>query len=376
MARVLDFSSALYLGLRHGSDSLRPWESLTTGAPAALEPPPGAEGVARTLAALQGCERATLAPSTLHLFWDLFGLLAAGGMEVHVDAGVYPIARWGIERARARGAPVRAFRHHDPDSLRRGLRRAGKRRPVVVSDGLCPGCGGPAPLEGYLEAVRRHGGLLVVDDTQALGILGAGPGRGAPYGSGGGGSLRWHGAEGPEVLVVASLAKGLGVPAAVLAGSAAAVAAFEARSETRVHCSPPSAAALRAAERALEVNRRAGDALRLRLARGVRRFRERLRGAALRASGGLFPVQTLGSVPGLDAAELHERLLRAGVRTVLHRGRPGGEARIGFLLTAAHSPADIDHATAVLASAVGAKQKRRSPWAADLTQECSIRARA
>ena len=33
---VLDFTSALYLGLQHPSRSLRPWRQFTTGAPAAL----------------------------------------------------------------------------------------------------------------------------------------------------------------------------------------------------------------------------------------------------------------------------------------------------------------------------------------------------
>jgi 8-amino-7-oxononanoate synthase len=74
---VLNFTSALYLGLRHPSWSLRPWAQLTTGAPAALAPPPGARMVADMLAALQGCERAALAPSTLHLFWDLFGMVGS-----------------------------------------------------------------------------------------------------------------------------------------------------------------------------------------------------------------------------------------------------------------------------------------------------------
>jgi hypothetical protein len=64
---------------------------------------------------------------------------------------------------------------------------------------------------------------LVIDDTQALGILGHSPGPHAPYGKGGGGSLQWAGIGGPDVLVVSSLAKGFGAPVAVLAGSEATV---------------------------------------------------------------------------------------------------------------------------------------------------------
>lgn len=60
---MLDFTSALYLGLRHPSGSLWPWSQFTTGRPAALAIPASQERVAEALAELQGCERATLGPS-------------------------------------------------------------------------------------------------------------------------------------------------------------------------------------------------------------------------------------------------------------------------------------------------------------------------
>lgn len=349
-----DFTSALYLGLRHGSGELRGWGALSGGRPAALAEPEGAPAVARALAALVGCERATLLPSTLHACWDLFALLADARASFHVDAGAYPIARWGVERAVARGATARRFAHHDPAALRRSLLRdRGGATPVVVTDGLCPRCGGAAPLAAYLEAVRPRGGRLVVDDTQALGILGR---RGAtrdPYGAGGGGTLRFAGVGGEDVVVVGSLAKGFGAPLAALAGAGALVARFEARSETRTHCSPPSVAAVRAAERALWVNEAEGDARRGRLARLVLRLRRGLAGLGLAAAGRLFPVQTLAPVPGCDAALLHARLLRAGVRAVPLRRRGEVGPRLAFLLTAAHGPSDVDEALEALAGAVG-----------------------
>lgn len=143
MLAALDFTSALYLGLRHPSRSLRPWTQFTTGTPAALWVPDRARAVAAQLGRLQGCEYATLGPSTLHLFWDFFGLLPKYGTAIYVDAGAYPIARWGIERAAARGVPVESFAHHDPEALDCLVKRVplGRRRPVVVADGFCPACG-------------------------------------------------------------------------------------------------------------------------------------------------------------------------------------------------------------------------------------------
>lgn len=365
---MLDFTSALYLGLRHPSDVLRPWDRLTTGAPAALLTPWEAEAVAQGLAALMGCERATLAPSTLHLFWDLFGMLAHDGVAIYMDAGTYPVARWGVERAAASGAPARRFFHHDPDALKRRLRRDAHfhMRPLVVTDGWCPGCGRPAPLAEYLKITRRFGGTVIVDDTQALGILGHHPGHDAPYGREGGGMLRWAGIVDPDVLTISSLAKGFGVPIAVLAGNRAMVRRFIQQSETRVHCSPPSLAVIHAADHALAVNRRFGDALRLRLAQRVRYFRDRLRRIGFSSIGGLFPVQTLATQRKLNVRALHERLLGLGVRTVLKRSevRPGAPAcaarslvaagrRVSFVITARHTPQEIEYAADALACVAG-----------------------
>jgi 8-amino-7-oxononanoate synthase len=350
---VIDFTSSLYLGLRHARDDVRPWPQLTLGVPAALSSPPIAAEVARQLAALVGSERATLAPSTLHLFWDLFGALAGRTGGIFLDAATYPIARWGIERAAARGVPVSAFRHHDAASLTGRLRAAGPRlrRPVIVADGLCPGCGGPAPVGAMLPVVRRFGGLLVLDDTQAIGVSGHSPAPDAPYGVGGGGSLRWSGAEGPDVLVVSSLAKGFGVPMAMLAGARRTVSAFESASATRVHCSPPSFADLHAAERALALNGRSGDQLRRRLVALVRRFREGTLTFGLRTSD-QFPVQTLPSLSEVDPFALHQRLLGRGVRTVLHRPRCGRGARVSLLITALHSSASVDAAVEAIGQSV------------------------
>jgi len=346
----LDFASALYLGMRHPWAALGPWSSLTTGLPAVLEPPPGAGAAARRLARLQGCEAALFLPSTLHLFWDLFGVLAPGAGAVLVDEGAYAVARWGVERARCAGVPARTFGHHSAAGLRRALRAAGRGRPVVVCDGFCPGCGRSAPLPEYLDAVRAAGGLLVVDDTQALGIWGEGPAPGLPYGRGGGGSLRRWGIEGPELLVGASLAKGFGAPLAALSGSREWVGRFAAASRTRVHGSPPSIPAVRAAARALALNRARGDRLRERLAAAVERFRGELAERGVRrVAGGCFPVQTL---PGLaDAGAVHARLEREGIRAVL-RAAPGPV--LTFLLRADHEEHDLARAACAVARAARA----------------------
>lgn len=347
---LMDFTSALYLGLDHPSWSLRPWPQFTTGVPAALASPPHAELTACQLAQLQGCESGVLAPSTFHLFWDLFGMLARRSVKVCIDAEVYPIARWGVERAAAYGVPVHEFAHHDAEALCRVLKRYAQdsRRPLVVTDGFCPDCGNAAPLPAYLACLREYGGRLIVDDTQALGIFGHSPSPEVPYGHDGGGTLRLLKIGGPDVLLISSLAKAFGAPVAVLSGSRSAIKEFKANSETRMHCSPPSVAAIRAAEHALCVNRAGGDSLRQHLSRLVTRFRLNAAKAGFRFAGGLFPVQTLLPMSNADTIQLHKQLLHRGVRSVLRQAPSGRGLRISFSITARHTLESVDRAASAL----------------------------
>lgn len=334
----VDFSSALYLGMRHPALSLSGWRALTLGKPAALEEAPAAAALAAQLAELQGCEAAVLLPSTLHLFWDVFGM--AGKSDVLLlDGGSYPIARWGAQNGVARGMAVEVFAHCDVAAARRAARRwrrAG-RRALLLADGYCPGGAAP-PLAAYAAIADEFGGLLVVDDTQGLGVLGE---------SGGGAAQ----ALGGKALIGASLAKGFGAPLAVLSGSRALVAEFSARSQARRHCSPPSAAAVAAGLRALRLNRRVGDVLRARLTQRIAQFRLGVRDLGMSCQGGGFPVQTLCLPADVCARTLHAALARQGVSAVLQGARTG--PLLSFLLRADHSAQDVAAALAAIRRFLG-----------------------
>lgn len=363
---MIDFTSALYLGFYHPLSAMTPWAQFTTGVPAALRSSATAHKVARRLAVMQRSERAVLLPSTLHLFWDLFDSLARRHCIFYVDAFAYPIALWGLERARGRGALVRFFPHHDTHMLGTLVDRDAYRneRPVVVTDGLCPGCGRSAPLKAYLGLIRPLKGMLVLDDTQALGILGRRmPPGSAPYGSGGGGCAAWHDVTGDDILVAGSMAKGFGVPLAFLSGSKRMVNAFERDSQTRVHCSPPSIAVLHAASAALDLNRKFGNMLRKRLASRVQQFRHHLRHIGLNVSGSLFPVQALILPKAISLTQVYRQLSATGIRTVLSSHRHGMMPRIVFVLRADHAREDIANAIDALAAIIPEAHKRQNLYA-------------
>jgi 8-amino-7-oxononanoate synthase len=358
---MLDFTSALYLGFEHASWRLPGWDRLTLGKPAALEELPGSHQVQRELAALTGCERIVLGSSTLHLFCDLFAMMARRNVTIWMDDATYPIARWGADRAVATGVPVRRFAHHDAGALRRELSNVPADRPVIVTDGYCPVRGTHAPLRDYAMYAAARNGLLVVDDTQALGVFGRCAESIGAYGTGGGGSIPYFDLHHDDlrdsgIVVVSSLAKAFGAPVAMLGGSQAFVERFHESSATLVHCSPPSAAAIAAAQRALQMNREFGDGLRRRLVERVVRFRRGL--AGLLAAESLFPAQSL-KLPGhIDAPALYRRLIDRGIRSVLHRNSRDGRPRISFVLTARHELREIDWAVKSLVDLMSRMRSR------------------
>ena len=296
-SHMLDFTSALYLGLPAPEPVASAVGAASRpGLPAALERPSGTAGVARALAALQGCGAATLATSTLHVFWDLFPMLGGDGeVAIHVDSEALPDRALGVERAACRGVPVRTFRHHDAEGLAAGRPGCGRRglRPLVVTDGICPGCGRIAPLGATCEVARRHGGRVVVDDTQALGILGPSP---APARRTARrrrlAALAGHRRPGARCRGVAR--QGIRSTAGSTDRRARVGRRFETRSQTRVHCEPAVGRGLacgRACARAQSARRRRAAAPARPGSCGT--SAARLASLGLSGAGGLFPVQTL-----------------------------------------------------------------------------------
>lgn len=351
---MIDFTSALYLGMRHASGTLPRWDTLTEGVPAALRVARAAPRFEHELAALQGREGCIAMTSTLHAIWDLVGWLAKPDTLMLADAGAYTITWWGLERALARGVPVLRFPHNDPASLRKLLERHASRRrcrPAVFIDGVWPDDGCVAPYAELLNVVRAWGGVLVADDTQALGILGHGPSRAQPYGCGGGGSLRWLGLDVPDVVTVTSCAKAFGVPVAAISGAQSVIDDLRGQALTRVHCSPPSNAHLCAGLAAMALNRLSGEKLRARLLRNLLCLRERLHAVGIETFGGLFPVQTL-DLGGLRAVDLFKALAARGIEAVLRRPYGSAAPQLSFIVTASHELDEIDFAAAEIERAL------------------------
>jgi len=339
-----DFTSAHFLGLRPSGTSA----ALTTGRPAAVEDREAGAPLAHKLAHRLGAADGVLARTSLH---GLIDVLATRPRDTTVllDEAVYPIARWAAGAVTsAAGGEVATYKHHD---ARDAQRQAARRRVVLVTDGVCGSCLRPAPLRALAELARRRGGELVVDDTLAAGVLGARDDAAWVLGHGGGGTAAWLGVE-PGHVTVASLAKGLSAPLAIVCGPAERVAQVRREGPTRVHAGPPTTADVAALRSALDDG--SLDVRRSRLARHVVRVRRTLEDLELCPLGIPFPLLATEGGRG-DPLEVRRALTGAGVRSLATTGRCTDRPTLSICLRADHAEREIARLEQALRVAVSGR---------------------
>jgi 8-amino-7-oxononanoate synthase len=247
-----------------------------------------------------------------------------------------------VDGCRLSRAETFVYRHGDLEHLAAGLREAGKRASLVVTDGVFSMDGDVAPLAEILELTRAAGARLMVDEAHATGALGPG----------GRGSVSAAGLSGEVDVVVGTLGKALGSYGAYVCADAETIDFLVNRARSFVFSTalPPSAVA--AASAALEVLEAEPERVERLQDNGAR-----LRGA-LAAEGlatGTEPSQIVPIVVGEAerTMALCERLLERGVfaQGIRPPTVPEGSSRLRCTVMATHEPAELERAAREIAAA-------------------------
>lgn len=229
------------------------------------------------------------------------------------------------------------FEHADLADLDAKLAAARDREvKMVLTDGVFSMEGAIANLPGLLEVCRKHGAMLVVDDSHATGVLGR-TGRG---------TAEHFGLLGQIEVITSTLGKALGGAAGgFVAGSAALCDYLTQRGRPQLFSNalPTTVAgSAMAAVRFVEAHPERVAALR----DNVTYFRERLSALGYKPLAGATPIVPVIIGETAEAIKVSEMLLDQGV-FVTGFGYPvvpQGTARVRCQLSAAHSREDLDQA--------------------------------
>jgi 8-amino-7-oxononanoate synthase len=240
-----------------------------------------------------------------------------------------------VDGCRLARAETFVYRHGDVEHLAWGLREAGGRGSLIVTDGVFSMDGDIAPLEDLVRLAHRRRCRLMVDEAHATGALGPG----------GRGSVAAAGLSGEVDLVVGTLGKALGSYGAyVCAGTELSEYLLNtARSFIfSTALPPPVLAAALAALDVLEAEpERVG-----RLNANAASLREELAAEGLGVGGAGSQIVPLEVGDAARTMELCERLLERGVfaQGIRPPTVPEGSSRLRFSVMATHEEAKLREA--------------------------------
>jgi glycine C-acetyltransferase len=220
---------------------------------------------------------------------------------------------------------------------------------VIVTDGVFSMDGYFAPLPGICDLAERYGALVLVDDSHAVGFIGAG-GRGTP---------ELFGVADRVDILTGTLGKALGgASGGYVSGPAEVIALLRQRARPYLFSNSVAPAVVAGSLAALEL---AGSSAtgRQQLATNAELFRRLMTAAGFELLPGQHPIVPV-MFPGPDGARLAaataERMLAAGVYVVAFSFPvvPKGRARIRVQLSAAHTSDDVRACVRAFEAARGA----------------------
>jgi len=262
-----------------------------------------------------------------------------------------------VDGCRLSRAETFVYRHGDVEHLAWGLRGAGERASLIVTDGLFSMDGDLAPLPELLELARRHCCRLMVDEAHATGAIG-------PRGRG---SVAGAGLSGEVDVVVGTLGKALGSYGAYVCASAETTDFLVNTARPFIFSTAPPPPAVAAAGAALELLRSEPKRVEQLQANGAH-LRSALAAEGLRAARSRSQIVPLEVGDAARTMELCERILERGVfaQGIRPPTVPDGSSRLRFTVMATHRPAELEQAAKLVSAA--ARELGIGPGAAPLAR--------
>jgi glycine C-acetyltransferase/8-amino-7-oxononanoate synthase len=247
-----------------------------------------------------------------------------------------------VDGCRLSRAETFVYRHGDVEHLAWGLREAGERAALIVTDGVFSMDGDLAPLAELAPLARDHSCRLMVDEAHATGAVGPG----------GRGSVAAGGLSDEVDLVVGTLGKALGSYGAYVCASRELTEYLLNTARSFIFSTappPPSVAASLAALELLESHPHRVE----RLGENAATLRAALAAEGLAAGGSSTQIVPVVVGDAARTMELCERVLERGVfaQGIRPPTVPEGRSRLRFTVMATHRAGELERAAKLVGAA-------------------------
>lgn len=214
--------------------------------------------------------------------------------------------------------------------------KAGARHILIATDGVFSMDGYIAKLREICDLAEKHGALVMVDDSHAVGFLGK-MGRGTP---------EHCGVEGRIDILTGTLGKALGgASGGYTSGRKEIIAFLRQRSRPYLFSNSVAPPIVAASLKVLDLLAESSE-LRERLRENTRFFRERMTALGFNILPGEHPIVPIMIGDAALANRMADALLAKGVYVIgfSYPVVPQGKARIRVQISAAHSRQDLEFA--------------------------------
>lgn len=287
----------------------------------------------RALTSFLNTESTLLYASGYHANTGLFESLLGERDFIFCDALCHPSLADGIRLCRAR---VFLYRNNDFDHLEDRLKRSRSARfRVIVTDGVFGLDGAVAELKEICDLADKYEALVVADDAQGVGVLGA-QGRG---------THEFMGVMSKVGLLTGTFSNALGGGAGgYVSGRRQVIAWLRQKSRPYLVSSALCPASAGAALAALELVEGNTD-LRQKLFANVAWFRNALTNIGLQVVKSEHPIVAILVGEAVSAQRMVDKLYNRGVHTMgyCYPVVPEGEARVRAQITAQHLQESLSH---------------------------------
>jgi glycine C-acetyltransferase len=229
------------------------------------------------------------------------------------------------------------YKNNNMADLETRLQEAqGARHKLIATDGVFSMEGSLADLPRICDLAERHGALVMVDDSHAVGFMGQ-KGRGTP---------EYHGVMGRVDILTGTFGKALGgASGGYTSGRAEIIQLLRQRSRPYLFSNSVPPPVLGGAAKALEMLTQSTE-LRDRLEANTSFFRAALSEAGFQIVPGVHPIIPIMLGDAALAVRFAERMLAQGVYVIgfSYPVVPQGKARIRVQISAAHTREDLEFA--------------------------------